>query len=94
MALRVLLLLIPILTFMVPMRWFSFYATLLIMVAAVQIIMIVLLREQYTLALSSFGVEVVLGYIVLNLLLLGARYHLIHRARARTIKLPAPEAKE
>lgn len=94
MALRLILLFIPLLTFLVPPRWFSFYATLMIMLAAAQIMLMVLLREQYTQALSSFGVEVVLGYIVANLGLLGARYHRIRRARARIIKLPAPEAKE
>lgn len=94
MALRLILFFIPLLTFLVPMRWFSFYATLLIMVAVVQIAMILLLREQYAQALSSFGVEVVIGYIVANLVLLGVRDHLVRRARARITKLPAPEAKE
>jgi hypothetical protein len=94
MALRLMLLFIPLLTFLVPMRWFSFYATLMVMVATVQIAMIVLLREQYTQALSSFGVEVVLAYITVNLLLLAARHRLIRRARANITKLPAPPPKE
>jgi hypothetical protein len=94
MAVRLTLLFIPLLTFLVPMRWFSFYATLMIMLAPAQIMLMVLLREQYAQALSSFGVEVVLGYMVANLGLLGVRYHLIRRARARITKLPAPEVKE
>lgn len=94
MVLRLILLLIPLLTFMVPPRWFSFYATLMGMLALAQLAMILLLREQYALALSSFGIEVVLAYIAANLLLLGVRYHLIRRARARMLKLPAPDAKE
>ena len=94
MALRILLLFIPLLTFLVPMRWFSFYATLMVMVAVVQIAMILLLRDEYTQALSSFGLEAVFAYIAVNLLLLVLRYQFIRRARARIIKLPAPEAKE
>lgn len=94
MVLRLILLLIPLLTFMVPPRWFSFYATLMGMLALAQLAMILLLREQYALALSSFGIEIVLAYIAANLLLLGVRYWLIRRARARMLKLPAPDAKE
>ncbi len=94
MALRLLLILIPLLTFTLPARWFSFYATLMIMLALAQIALMILLREEYALALSSFGLEVVLGYIAINLVLLGVRHYLICRARARIIKLPAPEAKE
>jgi hypothetical protein len=94
MALRLIIFLIPLLTWLVPARWFSFYATLGMMVAAVQIVMIILLREQYTLALSSFGLEVVVAYIFANLTLLGVRYHYIRRARARITKLPAPTTKE
>lgn len=93
MVLRLILLLIPLLTFMVPPRWFSFYATLMGMLALAQLAMILLLREQYALALSSFGIEIVLAYIAANLLL-GVRYWLIRRARARMLKLPAPDAKE
>ena len=94
MALRLILLCIPLLTFVVPQRWFSFYATLCAMVAFAQIAMIILLRDEYTQALSSFGLEAVFAYIAVNLLLLVLRYQLIRRARARMIKLPAPEAKE
>ncbi len=94
MALRLIVFLIPLLTWLVPARWFSFYAMVMIMVAAVQIAMIILLREQYTLALSSFGLEVVVAYIFANLALLCVRHHSIRRMRARSIKLPAPTAKE
>lgn len=94
MALRLIIFLIPLLTWFVPARWFSFYATLCIMVGFLQIVMIFLLREQYTLALSSFGLEVVVAYIFANLALLCVRHHSIRRMRARSIKLPAPTAKE
>lgn len=94
MALRLIVFLIPLLTWLVPARWFSFYATLCIMVASVQIVMIFLLQEEYAHALSSFGVEVVIGYIAANLALLGVRHHYIKRARARITKLPAPTVKE
>lgn len=94
MLLRVLLVSIPVVTFLVPPRWFSFYATLCVMVAAVQIAMIVLLREQYTQAFNSFGIEMVLAYIAVNLLLLALRRRLIRSALARIARLPAPGAKE
>lgn len=94
MALRLIVFLIPLLTWLVPARWFSFYATLCISVAFVQIVMIVLLQQEYAQALSSFGVEVVIGYICANLALLGVRHHYIRRMRARSIKLPAPAEKE
>lgn len=94
MALRLLIFLIPLLTWLVPARWFSFYATLCISVAFVQIVMIVLLQEEYAQVLSSFGVELVIGYVCANLALLGVRHHSIARMRARSIKLPAPTEKE
>lgn len=94
MALRLLIFILPLLTLLVPMRWFSFYATLCILVALVQIVMLVLLREEYAQVLSSFGVEVVIGYIAANLALIGVRHHHIKQARARITKLPAPAAKE
>ncbi|MBX9726992.1 MAG: hypothetical protein K2X09_06980 [Rickettsiales bacterium] len=94
MALRLILLCIPLLTFVVPQRWFGFYATLCAMVAFAQIAMIVLLREQYAQAFTSFGIETVLAYIAVNLLLLALRFQLIRRARTRMLKLPAPDGKE
>lgn len=88
---RLLLILIPILTFTIRPRWFSFYATLMILFALVQILMIALVTEEAKEAYASFGIEVVVGYIALNLALLGVRYWLIRRARARILKLPAPK---
>jgi hypothetical protein len=89
---RFLLFFIPVLTFLVPMRWFGFYATLMMAVVAYVTLMLTLLSDQTAQAIASFGVEVVLGYIALNLALLGIRYFLIRRARAHIIKLPAPKA--
>jgi hypothetical protein len=88
---RFIILLIPVLTFLVPQRWFSFYATLMAGAAAYVVLMLTLLKEETNQAFTSFGVEAVLGYLALNLVLLGVRYYLIRRARARILKLPAPE---
>lgn len=88
---RFLLFFIPVLTFLVPQRFFSLYATLMGAVAAYVVVMFTLLREQTNQVVASFGVEVVAGYILLNLILLIVRYALIRRQRARTIKLPAPK---
>jgi hypothetical protein len=93
MLVRLMLLLIPALTFLVPMRWFGFYVILVIMLAAVQIAMILLLRDEYAQALTSFGMEAVIAYIAVNLLLLAVRHRLIARARARITKLPAPHTR-
>jgi lipopolysaccharide export LptBFGC system permease protein LptF len=88
---RFLLFLIPILTFVVPQRWFSFYATLMIAAVMYVIFMLTVLNEASIEAFAEFGVEVALGYALLNLALLGVRYWLIRRARARILKLPAPK---
>ncbi len=88
---RLILFFIPVLTFLVPMRFFGFYATLMAAVVAYVVLMFTLLKDETNQALASFGVEVVAGYIALNLLLLGVRYALIRRARARILKLPAPK---
>ncbi len=88
---RLLLFFIPILTFLVPMRFFSFYATLMAAIVAYVVLMFTLLKDETNQALASFGVEAVAGYIALNLILLGVRYALIRRARARILKLPAPK---
>lgn len=90
MMIRILLFFIPVITFIIPMRWFAFYATLMIAVVAYVALMFTLLKDETDQAIASFGVEVVLGYITLNLLLLAVRYALIRRARARILKLPAP----
>ncbi len=90
---RLLLFFIPVLTFLVPMRWFGFYATLMLAVVGYVVLMLTLLSEETAKAIASFGVEVVLGYLLLNLALLGVRYALIRRARARILKLPAPPSK-
>lgn len=88
---RLLLFFIPILTFVIPQRWFSFYATLMIAGALYVAFMFAVLTEQATEAFATFGIEMAAGYIVLNLALLAARYFLIRRARARIPKLPAPK---
>ena len=77
-----------------PQRWFAFYATLMAGATAYVVLMLTLLKEETNQAFTSFGVEAVLGYIALNLILLGVRYWLIRRARARILKLPAPAPKE
>ena len=91
---RLIALLIPLLTFLIPQRWFAFYATLMAGATAYVVLMLTLLKEETNQAFTSFGVEAVLGYIALNLILLGVRYWLIRRARARILKLPAPAPKE
>ena len=91
---RILLILIPVITFIIPARFFAYYATILIAAAAYGIAMFSLLNDQANAAFAQFGVQVVFGYIGLNLALLGVRYALIRRARARILKLPAPTAKE
>lgn len=91
MLLRLVVLLIPVLTFALPQRWFTFYATIFVVVALVQIALIALLHEEYAQAFRSFGIEVVLAYLGVNVALLGVRYRLIRRARARITKLPAPK---
>jgi hypothetical protein len=90
---RALIFFIPVLTFLVPARWFGLYATLMMAVVAYMVLMLTLLGEQTAHALDSFGIEVVVAYIGLNLALLAWRYWLIRRARARIIKLPAPAPK-
>jgi L-asparagine transporter-like permease len=92
MALRLILLCIPLLTFFIPSRWFGFYAGICVFLALFQFAMIVLLHEEYTQAFASFGLEAVAAYILVNLLLLLVRRRLIRRARSRTPKLPAPHA--
>jgi small neutral amino acid transporter SnatA (MarC family) len=91
---RLLLFFIPVLTFLVPARWFGFYATLMMAVVAYMVLMLTLLSEQTAQALDSFGIDVVLGFIGLNLVLLAVRYWRIRRARARIVKLPAPAPKQ
>ena len=91
---RLILILIPLLTFLIPQRWFAFYATIMAGAVAYVVLMLTLLKEQTNQAFTSFGVEMVLGYLALNLLLLGVRYLLIRRARERILKLPAPKAKD
>jgi lipopolysaccharide export LptBFGC system permease protein LptF len=94
MMIRILIFLIPLLTFVIPERWFAFYASIIAGVVAFIVLMLTLLREQTNQAFTSFGVEMVLGYLAVNLVLLGARYWLIRRARERILKLPAPKAKD
>lgn len=91
---RLLLLLIPILTLTIGQRWFSYYASLLIAVALTQLTLLFLLTDEIKEAFASFGIEVMIAYIGINLVLLGVRYWFIRRARARILKLPAPETKE
>jgi hypothetical protein len=91
---RFLLFFIPALTFLVPMRWFSFYATLVIAAAVYIVFMLTVLNDASMEAFAEFGIEVVLAYLAANLALLGGRYWLIRRARARILKLPAPTPKE
>lgn len=91
---RLILILIPLITFLIPQRWFAFYATIMAGAVAYVVLMLTLLKEQTNQAFTSFGVEFALGYLALNLLLLGVRYFLIRRARARILKLPAPTAKD
>ena len=91
---RLLLFFIPVLTFLVPMRWFAFYATLMMAVVAYVVLMFTVMNDASTAALSEFGIEVTIGYLALNLLLLAVRYALIRRARARILKLPAPAEKK
>lgn len=91
---RLLLILIPLLTFGVPQRWFAFYATLMAGATLYIVFMLTALKDKTNQAFTSFGVEAVLGYLALNLALLGVRYWLIRRARARILKLPAPSTKE
>lgn len=88
---RLLLFFIPILTFLVPQRFFSFYATLMFAVAAYVVLMFTVMTDASMEAFAEFGIEVTFGYIVLNLMLLVVRYALIRRARARIPKLPAPK---
>ncbi len=88
---RFLLLFIPILTFLVPQRFFGFYATLMAGATAYGVLMFTVMNDASTEAFTEFGIEVTLGYLALNLVLLGVRYYLIRRARARILKLPAPE---
>lgn len=91
---RFILIFIPVVTFFIPMRFFAFYATVMAGVAAYVVMMFTLLADETNQAIASFGVEAVAGYIVLNLILLGVRFWLIRRARARILKLPAPQTKE
>ncbi len=91
---RLILILIPLLTFIIPQRWFAFYATIMAGAVAYLIAMLTLLKEETNQAFTSFGIEAVLGYVGINLALLGVRYILIRRARERILKLPAPEKKE
>lgn len=88
---RLLLFFIPVLTFLVPQRFFGFYATLMAGVAAYVVLMLTVMSDASKEAFVEFGVEVSLAYMLLNLALLGVRYALIRRARARIIKLPAPK---
>ena len=90
MLIRALLFLIPVLTFVIPQRWFSYYVTLLITVSVYELFLFVFVSEETKAAYGSFGAEAVFGYIGINLLLLAVRYALIRRTRARTPKLPAP----
>ena len=87
---RILLILIPILTFVVPARFFIYYAVILLTAAVYGGAMFLLLNAQANAAFVEFGALVVFGFIALNLGLLVARYLLIRRARARILKLPAP----
>lgn len=87
---RLLLILIPILTFLVKPRWFSYYAMLMMGVVLYAILMFVVLNDQAQAAYAEFGVHAAIGYLLLNLVLLGVRYYMIRRARARITKLPAP----
>jgi hypothetical protein len=91
---RFIILLIPILTFLIPQRWFAFYATVMAGATVYIVAMLTLLKDKTNQAFTSFGVEAVLGYLALNLALLGVRYWLIRRARERILKLPAPAPKE
>jgi uncharacterized membrane protein len=88
---RIILILIPLLSFLIPQRWLAFYAMLMIAMAIVQLLMITLLAEEASAAYASFGIELVLCYIAFNVALLGVRYLLIRRARERILKLPAPK---
>lgn len=88
---RILLLFIPVLTFLVPARFFMFYAVVMGGVAAYVVLMFTLLKDETNQAIASFGVEVAAAYIIANLALLGVRYWLIRRARERILKLPAPK---
>lgn len=90
---RLLLFLLPVLTFLVPQRFFAFYATLMMAAAAYVVFMLTVLNDASMEAFAEFGVEVVLAYLAANLALLGVRYALIRRARARILKLPAPDKK-
>lgn len=90
---RFLIFLIPILTFIVPMRWFSFYATLMMAAVAYVVFMLTVLNDASMEAFAEFGIELVLAYLAANLALLAVRYWLIRRARARILKLPAPAPK-
>jgi hypothetical protein len=90
MMARFILILIPLLTFIIPQRWFSLYAMLMAGAAVYMVAMLTLLKDKTSQAFTSFGVEAVLGYLALNLALLGVRYWLIRRARERMLKLPAP----
>jgi hypothetical protein len=92
--LRFLIFFIPIATFLVPQRFFGFYAAVMGGIVAYVLFMFTLVREETNQILLSFGVEVAAAYILLNLALLGVRYLLIRRARARILKLPAPAKKE
>ena len=88
---RLLLILIPLLTFVVPQRFFSLYATIMAAFGIYVVFMFTVLTDASREAFAEFGIELTLAYILLNFLLLGIRYALIRRARARIIKLPAPK---
>lgn len=88
---RFLLFFIPVLTFLVPQRFFAFYATLMMAVTAYVVLMLTVLSDSAAEAFADFGIEMVVAYIAGNLALLAVRYALIRRARARILKLPAPK---
>lgn len=88
---RLLLILLPILTWVIPPRFFNLYATVMAAIGLYVVFMVTVLTEATREAFAEFGIEVTLAYIVLNFVLLGIRYWLIRRARARIPKLPAPK---
>jgi hypothetical protein len=88
---RFLLFFIPILTFLVPARWFGFYAALMFSGMIYMVVMFTLLPGQSAEAFADFGIDMVAAYMLLNLVLLAVRRHLIRRGRERITKLPAPK---
>ncbi len=91
---RGLLILIPLITLIIPQRWFSTYAYVVIALAVTSLGLLAVEYSDHDPARDSSGAMVFVIFVAFNLLLLLIRLLHIRRIRARMLKLPAPAPKE